>query len=76
MDYSPFFVIVLASLVIVLCAGIFAWRLKTRKAHYNNFSAERATNSKEYWVIQALIVVPALGLIGFVVWFARLINSN
>jgi heme/copper-type cytochrome/quinol oxidase subunit 2 len=76
MDYSPILVIVLVSLIIVLCVVIFVWRLKTGKAHHNNFSADRATNPKEYWVIQALIAVPALGLIGFVVWFARLINSN
>jgi hypothetical protein len=70
MDYTPILAISLWSFFVALTVGIFVWRLKTGKAHFNNFSADRATNPKEYWVIQALVGVPALGLIGFAVWIS------
>jgi ABC-type sulfate transport system permease subunit len=69
MDYSPILIVLLLSLFFVPAVGIFVWRLKTGKAHFNSFSADRATHPKEYWVIQALIAVPALGILGVAVWF-------
>jgi hypothetical protein len=70
MDYTPILVTVLLSFFSALTVGLFFWRLWTGKAHFNNFSADRTTNPKEFWTIQAFIVLPALVCIAGTIWWA------
>lgn len=70
MDYTPILLTAVASLFAALTTGIFLWRLKTGKAHFNSFSADHATSPKEFWTIQALIAVPALAAIWTAIWCA------
>ncbi len=70
MDYSPILLTVLSSSLSLLTVGIFVWRLWTGKAHFNHFSADRAKKPKEFWTIQALIVMPALVFIAATIWWA------
>ena len=58
MDYRPVLFTLFFALGAIFLAATFMRRLVTGKARYADFSADRSEKLAEYWVMQALLIVP------------------